>query len=282
MCRLHQGALPIVRGRIPISNAGRCKGNQLPSEQLFSCIQRDLSRYVTHASALTTAGALGLLVDNEKATTSQTSLIQNFNRWLLSTFSAESMVDGETPTVRASEMADLTLEASPSAINQILGIELKTTNTCQKCNHSSSRLATTQAVDLTYTKKSPDLSFPEILRSSISRETATRATCSQCKSFSGLLSRKVLANPTSGLPSVLSVNTMISSAETFDLWKTPGFLPSRLGFSPTVDGELIVDDDGVMYQVRSLVVQIQTEEASHLVSFALGECDDDWANSSRG
>jgi len=207
------------------------------------------------------ASALGLLVENEKTLPQYGSLIQNFNRWLLSTFSTEAIVEGWNADIKPKDIANLSLRpaAKPSVIDQVLGIELKTTNTCQSCGFVATRHGTLQAVDLAYPRKPAEApSFPELLRSSIIRETSTRAACSNCKQFAPLLSQRVLADPSSkGLPPVISVNAMISGPEVFEVWKdkrkageTVQYLPSRVGFKMTESGDMEIDDTGVVYEVK--------------------------------
>lgn len=207
------------------------------------------------------ASALGLLVENEKNLPQYGSLIQNFNRWLLSTFSTEAVVDGWNVDIRPKDISNLSIQPTTkaSAIDQVLGIDLKTTNTCQSCGHIATRQNTLQAVDLAYPRKPVEApSFPELLRSSIIRETSTRAACSNCKQFAPLLSQRVLADPTSkGLPPVISVNAMISGPEVFEVWKdkkkageTVRYLPSRVGFKMTESGNMEIDEAGVVYEVK--------------------------------
>ena len=189
------------------------------------------------------------------------SLIQNFNRWLLSTISTESAVEGQRTDIRPKDLADMSLDNSPtpSTIDQVLGLDLKTTNTCQACGHVATRSATLQAVDLAYPRKLSDAPpFAELLRSSIIRETSTRAACSHCKQFAPLLSQRVLARPNDkGLPPVISVNAMVSGPEVFEIWKdkqkgkvTTRYLPDRVAFKPTEDGDIKVDEEGVVYEVK--------------------------------
>lgn len=105
-------------------------------------------------SATPQASALGLMDGGlEMSTAPYGSLIQSFNRWLLSTFSAESMVNGESFRLRQPGMDNLSLEDTTSAIDQVLRIETITTSTCQACDLVSSRASTLHAVDLTYNKK---------------------------------------------------------------------------------------------------------------------------------
>jgi PAB-dependent poly(A)-specific ribonuclease subunit 2 len=105
-------------------------------------------------SATPQASALGLMddKDKERSTSPYGSLIQSFNRWLMSTFSAEALVEGETFDVRPPVIENLSL-APPSAIEQVLGIETVTTNTCLNCGYVATRNATLNTVDLAYPKK---------------------------------------------------------------------------------------------------------------------------------
>jgi PAB-dependent poly(A)-specific ribonuclease subunit 2 len=103
-------------------------------------------------SATPQASALGLMDDNDKSTAPYGSLIQNFNRWLMSTFSGEAMVEGKSFNVRPTSMEALELD-SQSAIDQVLGIETVTTNTCLNCGFVMTRPATLNTIDLAYPKK---------------------------------------------------------------------------------------------------------------------------------
>ena len=96
-------------------------------------------------SATPQAEALGLIDAGEKSTSPYGSLIQNFNRWLLSSFSAESTVDGETFQILPG--------SSASCIDQIFGLNVRTTNICSACDFVSVRYSTLHAVDLAYPKK---------------------------------------------------------------------------------------------------------------------------------
>jgi PAB-dependent poly(A)-specific ribonuclease subunit 2 len=70
----------------------------------------------------------------------------------MSTFSAEATVEGETFNVRPAGLQNLSM-GSPSAIEQVLGIETVTTNTCLNCGFVATRNATLNTVDLAYPKK---------------------------------------------------------------------------------------------------------------------------------
>ncbi|WVQ76650.1 PAB-dependent poly(A)-specific ribonuclease subunit PAN2 [Cryptococcus sp. DSM 104548] len=259
-------------------------------------------------SATSQAYALGLMDDrqNNKSTAPYGSLIQNFNRWLLSSFSTESVIGGETFDIRKSDapvdgdvgVGNLSIKDGPSAIDQVLGVELTTTNVCKNCGFTSSRDNTLHAVDLLYPKKvNHRLTFPDLLRSSILRESTNKAICPSCKAFAPLESKRSLSSSAeSKLPPVISVNAMMTTPDVFGFWKDRDsermkregkegtrFLPRRLVFKNGAKGlEVGRDGEGVGYAVRSMVVQIQdsAENAAHLVSFvkipATGTKESSW------
>ncbi|KAK8846644.1 PAB-dependent poly(A)-specific ribonuclease subunit PAN2 [Kwoniella newhampshirensis] len=231
-------------------------------------------------SATPQASALGLMDDNDKSTAPYGSLIQNFNRWLLSTFSTEAVVEGETFDLRpqADGLNGLSIEDDkPSAIDQVLGIQSQTTNTCRSCGFVSSRDSTIHAVDLLYPKKSTSQpTFAEILHSSIFRESTTKAVCSNCKQFTPLESRRALSTSAkSPLPPVISVNAMMTTPDVYEVWKDRKersgkkyFLPPRIQISEMLGGDGLGLEE-MEYEVRSMVVQVQEtpDTPAHLVSF---------------
>ncbi|GMK57719.1 hypothetical protein CspeluHIS016_0405530 [Cutaneotrichosporon spelunceum] len=232
------------------------------------------------------ATALGLMDSNDKL--AQHTLIQNCNRWLLSTFTTESVVNGKSFNLRTSEIGNLSLIPGPSAINQVLAIAVKTTNTCLSCNYVSTRESDLQTVDLAYPRKAADAgSFAEVLCAAIVRSSSTKAACPSCKQFAPLDSRRSLTgNPERSLPPVLSVNAMVGSPEQQDIWRdrTEGgkpkrFLPLSVAFQQGPKGLMAENngDTGIVYDIKSVVAQVQTapENPAHLLSFARVS-DDQW------
>lgn len=110
-------------------------------------------------SATPQASALGLMDEGDKSTSPYGSLIQNFNRWLMSTFSAEANVEGENVDIRQNDIANLSLETL-SSVEQVMGIETTTTNTCLACDHVSKRSAVITTVDLAYPKRVSQVTSP--------------------------------------------------------------------------------------------------------------------------
>ncbi|EIW68674.1 hypothetical protein TREMEDRAFT_31884 [Tremella mesenterica DSM 1558] len=245
-------------------------------------------------SATPQAVALGLLEENtsSKSTSAYGNMIQNFNRWLLSTFSTESIVEGKTFDLLPKTLADLSLgdrnnvdgpNSVMSAIDQIVGVKVRTTSTCAACGYVTERDSTLQAVDLQYPKNSDDVSFSEILASSVSRDTLHKASCLNCKQFARLNISRRLAHGITSLPPVLSVNAKVTSPAIFDIWKDhpdqEPFLPTVLSIIVGSDGDMFAGDgpEAVAYQLRSLVIQVQDtlDAPSHLVAFAKIDADDD-------
>ncbi|BEJ17494.1 hypothetical protein CspHIS471_0608950 [Cutaneotrichosporon sp. HIS471] len=237
-------------------------------------------------SATPQATALGLMDSNDKL--AQYNLIQNFNRWLLSTFTTESVVNGKSFNLRASEMDNLSLASARSAINQVLGIAVKTTNTCLSCNYVSARESDLQTVDLAYPRKAAEAgTFAEVLCSAIVRSSSTKASCPNCKQFAPLDSKRDLAGaPERSLPPVLSVNAMVSTPEQLEIWRdrTEGgkpkrFLPLSVAFQEGPKGLVAENngDSGIIYDVKSVVAQAQNapENPAHLLSF-VHVTDDQW------
>jgi hypothetical protein len=103
---------------------------------------------------LMVASALGLMDANEiqeKPTLSYGSLIQNFNRWLLSILTVEAVVEGDSFSIRSEPQEAGT--TPNSAFNQVMGVDLRTTNTCGQCGHVSARDSILNVVDLAYPRK---------------------------------------------------------------------------------------------------------------------------------
>lgn len=230
-------------------------------------------------SATPQASALGLMDGAGKSKVAPSTLIQNFNRWLLSTLTTEAVLDGQTFNIRTPALESLSLAGPTSPINQALGVAVKTTNTCLSCGHSSVRDSTLQVIDLAYPRRpSEALSFPETLRSAIIRSSTTRAACPNCKAFAPLSSQRDLGSaPEASFPPILSVNAMVSTPEQLEIWKDSSnhgkvrhYLTKRVAFRSGPEGITADDgDEGIVYDVKSVVVQVQTapDTPAHLISF---------------
>jgi PAB-dependent poly(A)-specific ribonuclease subunit 2 len=182
------------------------------------------------------ATALGLM-DDESGLPYGT-MIQSLNRWLLSTFSSESAV----ASYALRGLDALALE-STSPVDQVLGVKTRTTSTCTGCAAETSRQTTMQVIDLQY-RRNVQESFCEVLQASLLRESDTKATCTMCKRFIRIESRRALAADTNAaLPAALCVNAMAAD----DAWRGR-YLPARL----SVDEHVGVSEkgEGIVYHVK--------------------------------
>lgn len=73
--------------------------------------------------------------------------------------------------------------------------------------------------------RSPRISFSQVLKSSVERETTSRGWCSRCQRYQPIATRKSIRS----VPAVLMLNTAINSPEHRALWATPGWLPEEIG-----------------------------------------------------
>jgi len=73
--------------------------------------------------------------------------------------------------------------------------------------------------------RTPKLSFSQILKSSVERETTSRGWCSRCTRYQSLATRKTIHS----VPAVLVLNAAINSPEARQFWSVPGWLPEEIG-----------------------------------------------------
>ena len=111
-----------------------------------------------------------------------------------------------------------------------------------------------------------DTKFTELLRTSLLRESTTKATCSSCKQFVPLASRRIIDGVMEdSLPAVISVNAMVSTPEVFNVWKDgpvkggvegSRFLPKQVVLSEDDQGELRFNEEGegLVYDVTVRVI----------------------------
>ncbi|GAB5593792.1 poly(A)-specific ribonuclease [Umbelopsis nana] len=181
-------------------------------------------------STIPQAGALGLFEPEQPDNTiSYSMLIQNFIRFILEQLHQETYVPTANPILLPSIAANTEQEAAadlPSTIQQVFG--LKTTN-YSKCSHCSNEIIRTTypyVVDIMYPKKLASSnvkqdqrikkrSFASLLKTSINRETKTKAYCVNCQQYQPIATKKLLRD----LPSILTINSGITSSEQASLWR---------------------------------------------------------------
>lgn len=140
---------------------------------------------------------------------------------------------------------------SRSLISRLFANGAVTKTTCGTCGNETTRESSSHVIDLVYPRKALSnepataSDFASILRSSLVRETLSKATCRACHTpASPLRSRRVLP-PNSRLPQALSVNAAVHTSEQLGYWldgvsapdseHTRTYVPPKLGID--VQGE---------------------------------------------
>ncbi|KAG9251289.1 ubiquitin carboxyl-terminal hydrolase-domain-containing protein [Emericellopsis atlantica] len=162
------------------------------------------------------AGALGLL-EEDPHNTSVNIMLQGLTRFLLDRFAQDYKP----------------LSPNPAAMEQMLTTHATSSIKCMNCRSEYTRPAATFVNDLMYPSlkapgrnaKSPRITFSQVLKHSIERETTSKGWCSRCQRYQTIATRKTVHN----IPAVLMLNTTITSQEHKMLWATPGWLPEEIG-----------------------------------------------------
>ncbi|RDW85660.1 PAB-dependent poly(A)-specific ribonuclease subunit PAN2 [Coleophoma crateriformis] len=162
------------------------------------------------------AGPLGLL-EEETPGSSLTAMLQGLNRFLL---------DKIVQDFRS-------IPPRSTALDQVLATPATTAIRCMNCRSEHTRPGTTFVNELIYpvpkivvrNPRTPKLSFSQILKSSVERETTSRGWCSRCQRYQSLQTRKTIHN----IPAVLMLNAAVNSPEAKQFWSTPGWLPDEIG-----------------------------------------------------
>ncbi|RKP08198.1 ubiquitin carboxyl-terminal hydrolase-domain-containing protein [Thamnocephalis sphaerospora] len=253
------------------------------------------SNFLRAFGTIPEASALGLFEpETPEPRTSYSALIQSFNRFILEQLHQEC---GSTMLVRPTEMekslaGDETIgedAGATSPIKQLFGIPMVTQSQCQ-CGEMTQRNSSPFTVDMAYAAKSVDMAgqhsrpFTDILRSSLTRESQTRAWCDRCRQYQPTIQHKRLR----GLPVILNINSALYKREDRSHWCSHGaadqshrWLPKRLFIGLQKDGELDVRDAGdsalepdealynqyAIFELSAVISQIQPEkELPHLVA----------------
>ncbi|ORZ06801.1 ubiquitin carboxyl-terminal hydrolase-domain-containing protein, partial [Lobosporangium transversale] len=161
-------------------------------------------------STIPQASALGLFEPDEPDTkTMYSSLIQNFNRFVLEQLHQECSLD----RVSASATLNPLPVSALSPIQQIFSIKTSSTSICGHCGLEEERVTYPFVLDLLWPKPTKEIQqpmlFSEILKASICRESHNRVWCSQCQQYQPTTNKKTLQD----LPLVLSINTALNPKE---------------------------------------------------------------------
>lgn len=160
-------------------------------------------------------GNLGLL-EEESNGASLNVMLQGLTRFLL-----ERIVhDFKSISPTSPELEHILATSATSAIR------------CMNCRSEYTRPGSTFVNDLLYptaaqarNPKIPRLTFSQVLKSSVERETISKGWCSKCARYRDIATRKAIHS----VPAVLMFNTAITTQENRLLWATPGWLPDEIG-----------------------------------------------------
>ncbi|KAI5464781.1 ubiquitin carboxyl-terminal hydrolase-domain-containing protein [Mariannaea sp. PMI_226] len=162
------------------------------------------------------AGPLGLLEEDPHGTTLNV-MLQGLTRFLL-----DKIVQDHK-----------SINPSSSAMEQVLATSATSSIRCISCRSEYTRPGSTFVNDLLYpsiksggrTAKMPRITFSQVLKNSVERETTSKGWCSRCQRYQTIATRKTIHS----IPAVLLLNTAITTQEQRMLWSTPGWLPEEIG-----------------------------------------------------
>ena len=130
------------------------------------------------------------------------------------------------------------------------------------CRNEHTRPGTTFVNELTYplpkspgrNVRTPKVSFSQVLKQSIERETTSRGWCSRCQRYQSLATRKTIHR----VPQVLVINAQVITPEAKLLWATPGWLPDEIG--------IIVDQGGQFFCYEGEDLKLHLQRGIHIVT----------------
>ncbi|KAH7319699.1 ubiquitin carboxyl-terminal hydrolase-domain-containing protein [Stachybotrys elegans] len=162
------------------------------------------------------AGPLGLLEEDPHGSTLNV-MLQGLTRFLLDKIIQDYK----------------SMAPTSSAMEQALATAATTSIRCMNCRSEYTRPGSTFVNDLLYPSlktqnrnaKSPRITFSQVLKNSVERETTSKGWCSRCQRYQTIATRKTIHN----IPEVLMLNTSITSQDHRSLWSTPGWLPEEIG-----------------------------------------------------
>ncbi|KFA65317.1 hypothetical protein S40285_02673 [Stachybotrys chlorohalonatus IBT 40285] len=126
-----------------------------------------------------------------------------------------------------------TMSPASPGLEQVLATSATTSIRCINCRSEYTRPGSTFVNDLLYPSiktparntKSPRITFSQVLKNSVERETTSKGWCGRCQRYQTIATRKTIHS----IPSVLMLNTSITSQDHRSLWATPGWLPEEIG-----------------------------------------------------
>ncbi|KAH0529417.1 hypothetical protein TsFJ059_004166 [Trichoderma semiorbis] len=126
-----------------------------------------------------------------------------------------------------------TMAPNSPAMDKALATSATSTIRCFSCRSEYTRPGSTFVNDLLYppiktpgrNNKAPRITFSQILKSSVERETTSKGWCGRCQRYQTIATRKTIHS----VPDVLMLNTAITGSDHRMLWSTPGWLPEEIG-----------------------------------------------------
>ncbi|EPQ58579.1 hypothetical protein GLOTRDRAFT_35919 [Gloeophyllum trabeum ATCC 11539] len=198
--------------------------------------------------------------------------IQSFHRFLIDHISSEGNAFPHNPSLVPSAFAGSASSPAAAPITQLLGIDGKNIITCMNCKAVREKENMTHMVDMIYPRKlypedsTTQHDFVSILRNSLIRQMTHKATCQTCKQFATFETKRSI--PTRDLPAILAVNAFVNNEESFKFWldnRRHRFLSPMMEVHGQIEG--VDDPEGVMYELRAMVVQVVPKTgSSHLVA----------------
>lgn len=102
--------------------------------------------------------------------------------------------------------------------------------------------------------RTPKVSFSQVLKQSIERETTSRGWCSRCQRYQSLATRRTIHR----VPQVLVLNAQVVTPEAKVLWGTPAWLPDEIG--------IIVDQSGQFFCYEGEDLKLHLQRGMHNIT----------------
>ncbi|KAK3945602.1 PAB-dependent poly(A)-specific ribonuclease subunit PAN2 [Diplogelasinospora grovesii] len=180
------------------------------------------------------AAPLGLL-EEEVHGQSLNTMVQGLGRFLMDRITQEYRSVRAASTSLEQNLFRLDQPPAPEDVaNRVLATSAVITIKCTSCKNEFTRPGATHVNDLMYpTQKASStrngratrITFSQVLKMGVERETTSKGWCSSCQRYQNLQMRKTIHN----VPAVLTLNAAITTPEHRRLWATPGWLPEEIG-----------------------------------------------------
>ncbi|KJZ76270.1 PAB-dependent poly(A)-specific ribonuclease subunit PAN2 [Hirsutella minnesotensis 3608] len=198
------------------------------------------------------AAPLGLLEEDSHGS-SLNVMLQGLTRFLL-----DKIVQDYRSMPPASSVLE---QVRDNDATWVLATSATSSIRCMNCRSEYTRPGSTYVNDLLYppvkasgrNSKTPRVTFSQVLKSSVERETTSKGWCSRCQRYQTIATRKSIHN----IPAVLMLNTAITSQDHRALWSTPGWLPEEIG---------IIVDQGQFYCYEGEDLKLHLQRGMHNIT----------------